>query len=280
MRPGAPMAAVALLVLAGCGGGTVGGGVSAPSVTPAPVPTDALGEPSGGTPARLAPGLSVEGVVDPWAVSSAHRARLRAANYTVRAVEVTREPDGRVRSRIARTTRIGTNGTPVHTVIDVNGSTAATAWRVAHVELWTDADTVYETTVGDAGRNYDAYPRTYTATRRTLYQLFAATTTRVVDEAVRNGTTVYRVEAVDLVSPTLLAGAEGVESPRNVTFVAHIDPTGLVHAYRLAYTARDRERTVRVVRTVEYVLVGQTRLERPAWVDRAANETGVAADAR
>lgn len=280
MRPAAPMAAVALLVLAGCGGATVGGGGSAPSVTPAPVPTDTPGEPSEGTPPRLAPGLSAEGVVDPWAASSAHRAHLRAANYTVRTVEVTRDPDGRLRSRIARTVRIGQNGTPVHTVIDVNGSTAATAWRVAHVELWADADTVYETTVGDGGRNYDAYPRTYTATRRTLFQLFAATTTRVAGEAVRNGTTVYRVEAVDLASPTLLAGAEGVEEPRNVTFVAHVDPTGLVRAYRLAYTARDRGRTVRVVRTVEYVRVGETRLERPAWVDRAANETGVGADAR
>lgn len=95
----------------------------------------------------------------------------------------------------------------------MNGSTAATAWRVAHVELRADTDTVFETMVDDGGRDYDAYPRTYTATRRSLFQLLAATTTRVTGEAARNGTTVYRIEAVDIASPTLLAGAEGVEAP-------------------------------------------------------------------
>lgn len=150
--------------------------------------------------ASVGPGAFGEGVIDPWTVSSAHRARLRATNYTVSPVEETRDPDGRF----------------AHGSEDHPGRTERHDRR------------------SHRGRRHP-----------------------VVDTARRR---------------------RGRRGPRNASFVAHVDPTGLVRDYRLAYTARDRGRTERVIRTVEYDGIGETRIERPAWVDRAANETGVRVD--
>lgn len=66
-------------------------------------------------------------------------------------------------------------------------------------------------------------------------------------------------------------------NPRNITFRALIDSRGIVHEYRLAYTATGTKTntnvTTRIVETIRYTEIGSTNVERPSWYETANQST-------
>ena len=118
-----------------------------------------------------------------------------------------------------------------------------------------------------------------------IYTLFGAVETRVVGDATRNSTTIYRVAATNVTNPTAFAVADDVSDLRNVSFRAQVTPEGFVRAYRIDYNATlggegvpgATGRTIRVHRVVRYTDLGNTTVERPPWYDEALANASTAA---
>nr|WP_264822408.1 hypothetical protein [Halocatena marina] len=110
------------------------------------------------------------------------------------------------------------------------------------------------------------------------YTLFQAVDTKVINHTTNNGTTLYRLTSTEIADPTQLDWHEsGMKKFRNLTFHAVIDSRGVVHEYRLAYTATLTETnpstSVRVVSTTRYTKMGSTTVDRPSWYAKANNTT-------
>lgn len=284
-RTGTPARAVAvvcvtaLVVLSGCAGLSDGGGTSAPTTEEAgdrtgattPSPT-AASEPGSVTTesARLAPGLTADGLADPLELVNAHTAVLRSEPFTVR-YELRRNGDDHDVTRTL-SSRTDLNGTVRANAVQwVNTTGSAPSFyenRSGRTAIWRDGGTVFHRTVENGSATYDRVlamnaslsPNLLTQ-RRDLAQYLSSAEPRTVSEVTRGGETYYRVEG-SFQEPYR-------NGPTNVT--AYVAPSGLVA--ELVVEEAGAERVGPSVLRVTYEGVGETSVERPEWVETAEAAT-------
>lgn len=269
-----PLLFALAVVLAGCNGLTLGGEETpAPTVTPAKVPTD---KPTPTPVPQLAPGLTIEGVTEPFILAEAHGAVLRNASYTYSENLTARYPNGTVYRHSTTHAQYAANDSQFYLVQSGSG---IEVYRTDRLSMWSNGERVIvartrnNTTSYNVPRsaNGEPAPPQELLFKRTSSEriagLFSSVETRVVGQEQRNGTTVYRVVATNVTNPTVFK--RGWQDPRNVTLRALISSQGLVHEYRLNYTATLNDSTVHVNRKIRHTNVGNTTIERPPWYDEA-----------
>lgn len=275
---GAPLS----LVLAGCNGLTLGENrTPAPTLTPAAVPTD---EPTAIPVPRLAPGLTANGVTDSLALGDAHASVLDTRSYTVHERSTTMYANGTVYTRGTTDARLAADDGRYHVVqkgsgVRTDGTSERALWsdgkRVIVAETTNDT-TAYEVPRGREGEpvSPDEVPMVDPTNHERIYAYFGAVDTRVTDRESRNGTRRYRVEATEMTAPS--AFEVRWRNPRNLSLVAFVDSRGLLHEYRLHYTATLNGDVVRVHERVRYTDLGETTVERPRWYDDAIENVSTA----
>lgn len=272
-----PVAAIAcLLVLAGCGGFASGGDGAAsptPTATAAPVPTDSPTPRPG--PGDV-PGLSARDVEDPFALARAHRTMLANTTYTVRTNETTWFPNGTLRSRAVTVSRVepGSLFDRYHSVTTFGGPVAPAGVpypNATRVETYAGELVYLAVTYPNGTTTYRSF-RPSDFRRRTLALLFSSFETRVVGRTACGNETCYRVASTALDAPGFLAAAFVRLPDRSVvdgSLVALVDRRGFVRAYRVRYRVETPDGTYTAVRRVTYSGLGETTVERPAWVENA-----------
>ncbi|WP_435078153.1 DUF7537 family lipoprotein [Halococcus sp. AFM35] len=273
-----PILLAAAVVLGGCSGLAFGGNETpTQTVTPAAVPTD---EPTPTPVPQLAPGLTGQGVVDPFALGDGHAAVLDNTSYTMQENFTVRYANGTVVNGVTIRTQMASDSR-FYLVqngfgMNVRGSGGLSMWsngeRVLQARA-SNGNTSYTSPRGVTGEPVPPQEAigalgTDSTHKEQIYELFGSVATRVTDREQRNGTTVYRVESTNVTNPTAFEGARW-QNPRNFTMVARIDSTGLVRELRVNYTATVNDSTVRVHRRVRYTNLGNTTVKRPPWYDEA-----------
>jgi hypothetical protein len=279
------LAVAVALVLAGCGGGVgvEAPGTASPTISPAPVPT------APATPgARLAPGVTREGVVVPGALLAAHRERLVGTAYRTDRLRL-RIRGGTVSSRVSTVARY--DGTGRYLVErTISGSDTDRLGTATRVEQYADAEAGYRRrVVGDRRAVYSTVgispapgpePTAVLAdplAGRDVVLAFSAVRARVVTRERAGGTTTLTLAGEGLRSREALRaylGRSNVSTVRNLSIRATVTGDGLVTSLAVRYTIRVDGRTERVLRRARFSGVGTTEVQRPAWYDTAAARTG------
>lgn len=308
----APIALAGLLVLAGCSGlvpdgaGADGeGSTTEPTLTPVDVPDDAT---SPRTPVvDLPPGVTPDGVEDPFALARAHTEALEGRSYTVRSVVTTRYENGTLRGRRRTVARVGADRREFHVVhvtlgpqppfrplrqgaVRTPGRSAF--WSDGRRLLWSVTrpnGTVYgsippgeydvDASDADGSRAWERWRGPADIGGEDVYLVFNAVRTTVAGSE-GNGSEL-RLEATGQSSAGSVAEAHSIgaayEYPLGAEFdtvsavelTATVAPDGFVREYRFAYVVGDEDARVRVVRRVTYSAVDGTSIGRPGWYDRA-----------
>jgi hypothetical protein len=276
----------AAVVLAGCNGLVLGGDeTSTSTLTPVAVPTD---EPTPTPVSRLAPGLTGQGVTNAFALGEAHASALDDTSYTMRESHTVEYANGTVYNHGTTDVRLTTNESRYSLHQNASGTLfgggtfARAIW--SNGERVITAETTNDSTSYDAPRNVEGEPippreaLMFDSTKRQqLYAYLGAVETRVTDRTTRNGTTLYRVAATNVTDPA--AFEVQWTNPRNLSLVALVDSRGLVHEYRLDYTATLGGSPVDINRRVRYTDLGNTTVERPPWYDEAIANVSTATPA-
>lgn len=267
-------AAVAMVVLAGCGGAVAPGpdGTPTRTVTPAPVP-EGTGTPQ--SPSELAPGVTAEGVFDPVRLADAHAAVLSNTSFTAVREERRRYANGSLRSSYRSTVRMSAAGDRFH--YELNQTDVRDGRPVEQrLARYADGSVVYVATTRGRETTYSvvggpeapADPSTVlpgNATARFgVLRLFGSLRFDVRGNRTVEGRTVYRL--------TVENGSRTLGGLRNVSMDATVRDDGLVTAYRLSYRVGD----VRIDVAVEFRRVDETAVTRPDWLPSARSATGVA----
>ena len=281
------VAAVLLLVLvAGCSGVAAPSGVAGTETgTLTPVSVPAQSTPVGGTPRpatpanQLAPGLTTEGVTDPFALADAHHDGLANRSFT----------------RITHTTLAGPNGTlrVTHEVLRV-----AASGRVYHLtatsesadsypvrafapqlELWyADGTTRFRVGAGEdvpylVGTNGTVGgPVDDVTGADRLVGFYGTVDDWSVDPVIGWDEPLFVLESREPPDRDVLRLPTLVDDPRNVELELVTTGDGRVVSHRLQYDASFDDQPVQVVRRVRYVKVGSTTVEEPAWLEEARRE--------
>lgn len=283
MRRSVPYLILTLaLVLAGCNGLALGGDETQTStLTPADVPTD---EPTPTPVPQLAPGVSGEGVTNPFMLAEAHAAILENTSYTHYENITARYANGTVYTHGTTHTQSAANDSRFYIV--QSGASIAID-RTDRLSIWSNGERVIVAQTSNNSTSYfiprssdrEPLPPQEVSTGGTSSErigaLFSSAKTRVVGQEQRNGTTVSRVAATNVTNPTVTE--RRWQDPRNVTLWALINSQGLVREYRLNYTATLNDSTVRVSRQIRYTNVGDTTVERPTWYAEAIENTSTTA---
>lgn len=254
---------VLLCLLAGCGGfdGQTAGPATEESATPAPVPAVTT-ETGDGEASNLS-------ALD---VAQTHRRALDDRSYTRRARV---DWEGANGSRVVETTvhRVAADGNRFRATADYDAPRDADD-RTGQ-EQWYDGNrTSVRTAFADGTVEYaripyqpvDSYPRV-----RLVGALFSRLDVSSVRDAPDGSTVVTgRVDGLPR-APTLPA----VFDAENASMSARITPAGHVDRVALGFDATPDDRPVHVRFTVEYVDVGSTTVEEPAWVGNVT-ENGTA----
>ncbi|MEF8868569.1 MAG: hypothetical protein V5A85_08630 [Haloarculaceae archaeon] len=267
----APLALVALVLLAGCGSvAPAGDGTPTRTVTAAPLPGET---PTPRGPPVLAPGLSTEGVFDAARLADAHAATLSATSFTAVREERRRYANGSLRSGYRSVVRMAAGGERFRYALnqtDVRGGSPReqglarySNGSVVYVAITRDGATTYSVLGGeDPVEPSTVFPGNATA-RFGVARLFGSLRFDVLGRETVDGRTVYRVGVEN--------GSQTLSGLRNVTMNATVREDGLVTRYRLTYEVGG----LRVFVTVEFRRVGETAVEPPAWLPAARNATGV-----
>lgn len=277
----AVIAAVLLVLIAGCGGATSPTRQSPTVVSPAPVPTD---EPNPTQRPRLAPGLATTGIVDALRLSEAHERYLRNRSETVRLTRTNRYPNGTLHDRTVQITRVAANRDRFHTILSVDGPAARFFGPGGRGEYWSDGERMLQLLVRSNRTSYSVTePEDYEPELSSslipspgggrVYFLATLGSYRVTDRWYTNGTTKYRVIATRVTDPDNIAASETVNNVRNVSLRMVIDERGVLRLFVLEYTAEGRGTTLNVRLTGEHRAIGSTTVDRPDWYDRAINES-------
>lgn len=269
--------AAALVVVAGYGvhlavteqaGGPPAGQSPATTPTPTPVPTTET------PPEQLAPGLTWDGVVDPWNLSHAHANALLDTSFSTSAVIVRWSSDDRYATQATSHVRVAAGGSPMHFARNVTGDDPGPNQVAADVEVWREGDVSYVKTTSNDATNYhrttpsrDLYSGPVTAWDA-IYSLFAGVNTTTVERVERDGTTLYRV-----VSTSQPESDRFGRSRSNYSLSALVDSSGLVHRYRVSSDVHEDDRTLHLSWTWRLSAVGSTTVEQPPWVEEAKNAT-------
>jgi len=243
-----------VVVLAGCGalgGGSAGADNadrSDPTRTLTPVPVPEVTE----TPVTLPPGLTGDRVTDSAALVEAHFAALSGRSYTLR-IRVTVDD--------ARSERLFRVQTPTR------------YYRADRLEdggadrtHFADGATLYTRNEFDGQRHYGRFDDVSPPSTRSvrLSRAYLRVDRVRVAETRVDGDPAYELTGTYDVHPA-------VESFRNVSLRAVIEPSGLIRTLNVSYyRATDG---ANVTRSFAYSDLDSTTVERPGWVDREFNAT-------
>jgi hypothetical protein len=263
-----------LTVLAGCGGffGSDPSQTATPSVTAAPVPTNTP------TPdhssVRDVPGLSADGVENPFVLARAHRAVLSNLSYTQRTNETTRFLNGSLRLRSTSVNRVvPTNGTPRFLRVTTYEGPVSPVFRpyptATRVETYADDRAHIRFTFPNGTTSVLSFNRTG-GRSSSLELTFAAFETRIAGTTACGSHTCYRVRSTALDTPAYLADTLRLREAsrvQNGSLVALVDDRGLVRENRVRYTVETPPRTYTGVRHIRYTALGETTVGAPDWVN-------------
>lgn len=276
-----------VVVVAGCSGLSPPAGVAGTETgTLTPVSVPAQSTPVGGTsqsttPAnQLAPGLTTEGVTDPFALADAHQTRLVNQSYT----------------RITHTTLAGPNGTlrVTHEVLRV-----ATGGRTYHLTASSESDESYPVSafapqleiwyadgpalfrVGEGETVSYRVGTTGTlggpvgdiSGEDRLVGLYGTVDRWSVQPAIGWDEPLLVLESREPPDDDVLRLPTLVENPRNAELELVTTGDGRVVSHRLRYDATFDGQPVQIVRRVRFVKVGTTTVTEPAWLEEARSET-------
>lgn len=261
------LATALLAVSAGCSGLPGLDGAGKGTVTPAPVPS---AEPTTAATARLAPGLSPDGIENASALASAHARVLAEQSYTVVLANTVRYANGTLRTRTRTKLELAADRERYRYAVDAVDHRAAMAPSVTRVQFWgarnrvvrrvrTDATVCYFSNVGS---RHEPVPRpdVEPAGRAAIERLFAVTDPTVTSSTRQNGRALYRLQWTGTANP-------GVAGPRRlVALSAVVDARGFVNWYEATYQLTRDRTTVTIVREIRFTDVGDTVIRRPEWV--------------
>lgn len=249
----APLALVAVLVLAGCGG-VVGDGTPDP-VTPAPVPT---------TEQPVAPGITGD-AIDVDQVVERHERALAETTYTT--VERLRAAVGGGASVAIRNLSIQSAPDGALRYVRQEPPVEGNVTQINRSQIWSDGNrTVYRFT-NTAGQTYtedSAYPASLDAARSArieaiLEDVSVTSAVRRTDGSVELSGRLTNASAV----PT----TRNFQHHANGSVSAQVSEDGVVRRLALRYDAVYRGDRVPVRYVVGVEKVGSTTVERPQWVD-------------
>jgi len=273
-------ALVVALPLSGCNAVPGGDDPSAPTATPAPVPTD--GRDSGATAAAptVAPGVDERGVVSAVDLAAAHREALLSTTFTRSVEEIIRGPNGTLR-RTNRTTRAEFDPIAYRYVRNQSAVEGYPVQSFAtRFELWSNDSRAVSRVVRNGSVSYRsdravAFGEAVTSItgNEAIIRLFSAFEFRV--DSTEDG---YRLRSTRLLDARNFPVPMLTEDVSNATMTARISEAGVVRSYRVAYDATLRDRRVRIVERAEVRALGETTVERPGWYD-AATANATATDA-
>lgn len=276
--------AIALVALAGCSG--LGGPGASDRLTPAPVPaTPTPTEAPTATPAASGPAVSdlvADGVDvnESFALAAAHRRALAQAGFTRVTSLTVGDGDGVLRE-VDRRLTVAPDGRPYLLVVRSRSREGFPVQALApQIQVYYEAPRALVRLEDGGTVSYFKPPRPRTdgpvndrpgdARLVGLLATFDETAVAAPDED--GGVHVLR--ATRSAGPPVLDVPALLEDPRNASFRLEVAPSGAVRQYSLRYTATFDGRDVRVTRTVRFVAVGETTVDRPPWYDAAVNATG------
>jgi hypothetical protein len=249
-----PVAVAAVVALAGCGAlAGAGGGADGPSGSDAtstltPVPVPEVTE----TPVTLPPGVAGDRVTDTTALVDAHFAALAGRSYTLR-IRVTVDD-----ARSERLFRVETPTRYYRADRLAEGGSDRTHFA--------DGATLYTRNEFDGQHRYgrfDGVDPPSTRTVRLSRAYLRVGRVRVAETRV-DGDPAYELTGSYDVHPA-------IESFRNVTLRAVVEPSGLIRTLNISYYRVNDG--ANVTRSFSYSDLDSTTVERPAWVDREFNRS-------
>ena len=246
------------------------------------MPTD---EPTPTPVPRLAPGLTGQGVTDPFALGEAHASALDDTSYVLREDFSVEYANGTVYNRGTTHARLAANDSRYY--VRQNASGLLFGGGAFARAIWSNGERVLVADMANGSTSYDS-PRnvegesvpprealTIDPTKRQqLYAYLGSVETRVTRTETQNGTMLYRVESTEVTNPA--AFENQWTDPRNLSLVAFVDSRGLVHGFRLDYGAALNGTPVDVHREIRYTNLGNTTVERPPWYDEAIGNVSTA----
>jgi len=273
MRRALPLAVVALVCLAGCGG-LVGDGSNPTSTsTPANVPTDSpLVDPP--------TGLTEDGVTGVQTLVEAHIDALDNRSFTERRSDRLLAANGTTLAATNSTQRVNDAHDRAATTYRLTGIPASSeryvTWfdqSVTHLDQWYNGNRSIYRGGGPDGTMYASGPprdrRTWVSTTALERSYYAAESTTVSSE---NGSIEVQLDGVT--GNWSIARVPVTVTDATVTVTMTAD--GRVTQYRTEFTGtleRAPNTTVEGEQVVEYTAVGETTVDRPEWVDSARNST-------
>lgn len=242
----------------------------------APAAAGAQANETGNDTATLAPGLSTDGVTDPFALAQAHHRVLRNASYTVTTQSTHRYGNGTLVGTLSTTTAVAADGERTvrsyGTFRNASAQSAVTqyerlAWSNGTLSLtavrFGDGEVEY-----DRGEGSAALPRSADTDWETIYAAFNAANTTVVGEVEDDGRTLYRVVATDVRADSTYV------DDQPFTMTALVDERGVVHSLVVTHPTSYEGTPAFVTQQIRVTNVGNTTVEQPDWYDDAlANAT-------
>lgn len=269
------------VILAGCNGIMFGGNETpAMTVTPAPVPTD---KPTPTPVPQLAPGLTGDGVSDPFELAEAHASALDNISYATRTNFTIRYLNGTVYNQVTTREEYAANHSRFYTMqngtsIDLYGS------KNFQQQIWSNGKRVLVAQMNNTSTSYRVLrtsggepipPQSvYSSRKERIATLFSSIELHVAGQITRDGMILHQVEAINVTNPATFE--DDWQNPRNIMFQALVSSQGLVREYRLNYTATLNNSTVRIHRYVHNTGFGNTTVERPTWYDTAIKNVSTA----
>lgn len=272
-------------ISAGCGGMPNLGG----STDSTPIPT------STPTPEPLAPGITDNEVIDAGQLLQAHRRMLDGRSYTIRSVLAVTDSTGSLIARQIVVVKVGADG---QFTLDqrvegrfpwenttIPGPDVYPGDELVHPQseqyiaagrrrAWSNGSVTYVAKGRDP--DYQRYEAGDAPIRTTfldgggdIHSYLTNTGPIHVSTTQINGWQVYRIESTfDKTAMTTASRQDGA-----VTVVAAVDSFGLVHRLRATYDLPDQFGEGHVTDWFRIKGIGETTIQRPAWVDDAENAT-------
>jgi len=252
MRRALPLALVLCCLTAGCG--ALGGGPdpgttgATDAVTPAPVE-------------RYPPGVTEETVTNASALLAAHEGVLANRSMTVQTTRTTTYPNGTLRRNVSATLRLAAD----HVRLASKSTVRFEDGRTVTGEGWANDTVGYTVSTIDEDRRYARYPPREIDPRAQLtpaLPLFA-------DQLTSENVTVERVDdgAVRITTDTLVPTDSRYA---NASLSMLVSDRGLVHEYRYTVDRPCGPNRCRTVTSTRFTDVGETTVERPAWMANAS----------
>jgi hypothetical protein len=250
------VALLGLVLLAGCSGFAGPDNTTTDTLTPASVPEDTTVAP--GVPATGGEATAID--ADRLLAADADR-RSRGGYHLTRAVTIR---GANWTTRIDRDRRVAPDGTLFERAeFNSSGPLSPTIGRS---ELWTNGSATYVRTFDAAGDRieqgrFPSAPQHFQRWPRLREQVLDGGTYRV--EPTADGAVLRATELPTL--PATLVPLS-VREPRNVTARLVVTETGLIRSVRVRYDTTVRGEPVRVKIEHRVRAVGNTSVDRPAWV--------------